>query len=73
MYAGQLFGDVGTLLQSTYRASVRSQTHVELLAIDWSDLVSVLNSYPSIKKRAHSYALRVHGIDVDDLKESSTD
>jgi len=65
---GQVFGDIGILMQSTYRASVRTSSHVELLSITWVDLVKVLESYPAIRHRAHQYALRVHGVDIDVLR-----
>lgn len=68
---GQVFGDVGTLLQSTYRASVRTRTHIELLSIAWTDLIKVIKFYPGIRRRAHEHAFQVHGVDVEDLRAAS--
>lgn len=68
---GQVFGDIGTVLQSTYRASVMTNTHVELLSIAWSDLIRVLAFYPEIRQRAHQHTLITHGVDVSELHRAA--
>lgn len=69
---GQLFGDVGTLLHTTYHASVRASSHIELLTISWLDLLGVIRQYPEVQKKVHHYALYEHGVDIPVLQSDET-
>ena len=57
------------LLHSTYRATVRAKTHVEVLVLCSIDLIKTLEHYPDLDAHVSAYAKEHHDVDIVYLRQ----